>query len=87
MLSLPQRKSIGTKETSNLQTQEDQIIETIIKMDLGSEEELISLSKKSISFSAKSAKSAAKSTVGSEDISSFWIKDIQTPDCRANTRR
>ena len=59
------------KETGELQTQADQIIDAIIEMDLGSDEESVSSSKKSVSFSAKQTKSAVKSTVASEEVSSF----------------
>ena len=61
------------KETGELQTQDDQIIDAIIEMDLGSDDESIS-SKKSVSF--KSIKSAAKSTVASE-VSSFGSMTFQ----------
>ena len=72
-------------ETGDLQSHDDQAIEAIIEMDLGSDEESVSSSKKSVSFSTKSVKSASKSTVGS-DISSFGSKTFKrliakpTPD-------
>mgnify|MGYP003406589375 FL=1 len=61
-------------ETGELQTQEDQIIATIMEMDLGSDEESVS-SKKSVTF--KSAKSSAKVTVALDAVSSFGSKTFQ----------
>ena len=58
------------EETGELQTQEDQIIDAIVEMDLGSDEESTSL-KKSVSFKS------AKSTVASEEVSSFGSKTFQ----------
>ena len=62
-------------ETGELQTHEDQMIEAIIEMDWGSDEESVS-SKKSVSFSAKSAPSAATST-GASEVSSFGSKTFK----------
>ena len=61
-------------ETGELQTQEDQIIATIMEMDLGSDEESVS-SKKSVTF--KPAKSSTKLTGASDAVSSFGSKTFQ----------
>ena len=69
------------EETGEVQTTDDKIIEAIIEMDLGSDEESAASSKKSVSFktksSTKSVKSAVKSTDTSVDISSFGSKTFQ----------